>query len=103
MNYTQINDDYRYDTIADAIYAREVEHFHYNFDRVNFLFILTQGGQDEAFIADVAERLQSTIVQMQKVELMTNALRAQIEDPAAYDRAVQRVTEKRASANKNPK
>jgi hypothetical protein len=29
MNYTQINDDYQYDTIADAIYAREVEHFHY--------------------------------------------------------------------------
>ena len=103
MNYTQINNDYQYDTIADAIYAREVEHFHYNFDRVNFLFILAQGGQDEAFIADVAERLQSTIVQMQKVELMTNALRDQIKDPAAYDRAVQRVTEKRASANKNPK
>ena len=103
MNYTQINDDYRYDTIADAIYAREVEHFHYNFDRVNFLFILTQGGQDEAFIADVAERLQSTIVQMQNVDLMTNALRAQIKDQAAYDKAVQRVTEKRASDKKNSK
>ena len=103
MNYTQINNDYQYDTIADAIYAREVEHFHYNFDRINFLYILTRGGQDETFLSEVAERLQSTIVQMQKVELMTNALRAQIEDPVAYDKAVQRVTEKRASANKNPK
>jgi hypothetical protein len=103
MDYTQINDDYRYDTIADAIYAREVEHFHYNFDRVNFLYILTRGGQDETFIAEVAERMQSTIVQMKKVAVMTDALRAQIEDPAAYDRAVQRVTEKRASANKNSK
>ena len=103
MNYTQINDDYRYDTIADAIYAREVEHFHYNFDRVNFLFILTQGGLEETFIAEVADRLKSTITQMQKVGVMTDALRAQIKDQAAYDKAVKRVTEKRASANKNSK
>ena len=97
MIYSQINDDYVYDTIADAIYGREVEYFHYNFDRVNFLFILAQGDQEEAFIADIRQRLESTIVQMQKVEVMTRALRAQIKDQAAYGEAVQRVSAKRAN------
>ena len=101
MIYSQINKDYGYNTIADAIYAREVEHFHYNFDRVNFLFILSQDGQDETFIADVGQRLESTIVQMQKVEVMIAALRAQIKDEGAYDKAVERMTKKREHSEKN--
>jgi acyl-CoA reductase-like NAD-dependent aldehyde dehydrogenase len=36
MIYTQLSNDYKYDTLAEAIYSREVEHFHYDFDRKNF-------------------------------------------------------------------
>jgi hypothetical protein len=33
MNYEQLPTEYKYDTLADAMYAREVEYFHYDFDR----------------------------------------------------------------------
>jgi hypothetical protein len=94
MLYTQIPNDYKYDTIADAMYAREVEHFHYDFDRKNFEHLLANATDGE-FAANIAERLNSTRKQMGSVEAIVTALKAQIEDQAAYDAAVVRVTAKR--------
>ena len=91
MIYTQLSDDYKYDTIADAMYAREVEYFHYNFDRKNFEHLLANATDNE-FAANVAERLNSTRKEMGNVEAIMSALKSQIEDQAAYDAAVVRVT-----------
>ncbi len=38
--YTQLSADYKYSVIAAAVYAREIEHFHYDFDRVNFEYLI---------------------------------------------------------------
>jgi len=94
MNYEQLPTEYKYDTLADAMYAREVEHFHYDFDRKNFEHLLANATDNE-FAANVAERLNSTRKEMGNVEAIMAALKAQIEDEAAYAAAVERVTAKR--------
>lgn len=94
MIYTQLSDDYKYDTLADAMYAREIEHFHYDFDRKNFEHLLANATDNE-FAANVAERLNDTRKQMGNVVAIIAALKEQIEDQAAYDAAVVRVTAKR--------
>ena len=94
MIYTQLSDDYKYDTLADAMYAREIEHFHYDFDRKNFEYLL-ENATDNEFAANVAERLNDTRKQMGNVEAIMSALKEQIEDQAAYDAAVVRVAAKR--------
>ena len=40
MKYEQIPQTYRDDLIAEALYGRELEYFHYDFDRINFEHIL---------------------------------------------------------------
>jgi hypothetical protein len=94
MKYEQLSDEYKYDTLADAMYAREVEHFHYDFDRKNFEYLLANATDNE-FAANVAERLNSTRKEMGNVLAIIAALKEQIEDQAAYDAAVVRVTVKR--------
>ena len=94
MNYEQLSIDYKYDTLADAMYAREVEHFHYDFDRKNFEHLLANATDNE-FAANVAERLNSTRKEMGSVLLIISALKSQIEDKQAYAAAVERVTAKR--------
>jgi hypothetical protein len=94
MQYTQLPTAYKYDTLADAIYAREVEYFHYDFDRINFEHLLANAADNE-FAANVAERLDSTRKQMANVEAVMAALHAQIDDQAEYEAAVVRVTTKR--------
>jgi hypothetical protein len=94
MKYEQLSDDYKYDTLADAVYAREVEHFHYDFDRKNFEHLLANATDNE-FAANVAERLNSTRKEMGNVEAIMTALKAQIKDEQAYADAVVRVTAKR--------
>jgi pyridoxine/pyridoxamine 5'-phosphate oxidase len=94
MIYTQLSDSYKYDTLADAMYAREVEYFHYDFDRKNFEYLLANATDNE-FAANVAERLNDTRKQMGNVGAIMAALKDQIEDQAAYDAAVVRVTAKR--------
>jgi hypothetical protein len=102
MTYTQLTSAYKYDTIAEAIYAREMEHFHYDFDRANFQYLLAHT-DDEAFKTDLTSRLAGTIAQMQKVEGIMAALRSQIDDQQAYDAAVIRTTAKRAAKEKETK
>ena len=94
MKYEQIPTEYKYDTLADAMYAREVEYFHYDFDRKNFEHLLANATDNE-FAANVAERLDSTRKQMGNVEAVIEALKAQIDDTDAYAAAVERVTAKR--------
>ena len=94
MQYTQLPIAYKYDTLADAIYAREVEYFHYDFDRTNFEHLLANATDNE-FAANVAERLDATRKQMANVEAVMAALHAQIDDQAEYEAAVVRVTAKR--------
>lgn len=94
MQYGQLPTEYKYDTLADAMYAREVEYFHYDFDRKNFEHLLANATDNE-FAANVAERLDSTRKQMGNVEAVVEALKAQIDDADAYAAAVERVTAKR--------
>jgi hypothetical protein len=94
MKYEQLPTEYKYDTLADAMYAREVEYFHYDFDRKNFEHLLANATDNE-FAANVAERLDSTRKQMGNVEAVIEALKAQIDDTDAYAAAVERVTAKR--------
>ena len=94
MNYEQLPTEYKYDVLADAMYAREVEHFHYDFDRKNFEYLLANATDNE-FAASVAERLDATRKQMGNVNAIIAALKEQIEDQAAYAAAVIRVTAKR--------
>lgn len=94
MYYTQLPAVYKYEVIADAIYAREVEYFHYDFDLKNFEHLLANA-TDTEFAANVAERLNDTKKQMNNVLLVINALKAQIDDEDAYADAVDRVTAKR--------
>lgn len=94
MIYTQLSDDYKYDTLADAMYAREIEHFHYDFDYKNFEYLLAKATDNE-FAANIAERLNDTRKQMGNVLAIMDALKEQIEDEQAYADAVARVTAKR--------
>jgi len=94
MNYEQLPTEYKYDTLADAMYAREVEYFHYDFDRKNFEHLLANATDNE-FAANVAERLDATRKQMSNVMGVVNALKAQIDDADAYAAAVERATAKR--------
>jgi len=94
MQYEQLSAEYKYDVLADAMYAREVEYFHYDFDRKNFEHLLANATDNE-FAANVAERLDSTRKQMGNVEAVIEALKAQIDDTDAYAVAVERVTAKR--------
>lgn len=94
MQYEQLPTEYKYDTIADAVYAREVEYFHYDFDRKNFEHLLANATDNE-FAANVAERLDATRKQMGNVAAVMAALKSQIDDQAEYEAAVARVTSKR--------
>ena len=94
MIYTQLPTSYKYDTIADAMYAREVEYFHYDFDRVNFEYLVANATDNE-FAANVSERLDETRKQIDNVTAVMAALRSQIDDQAEYEAAVERVTAKR--------
>lgn len=94
MQYEQLPTEYKYDTIADAMYAREVEYFHYDFDRKNFEHLLANATDNE-FAANVAERLDATRKQMSNVMAVADALKAQIDDADAYAAAVERATAKR--------
>ena len=94
MIYTQLSADYKYDVIVENIYAREMEYFHYDFDRINFLYLVS-AVPDGEFKTNTAERLAATIQQMNSVEVIMAALRSQIDDEQAYAAAVVRVTAKR--------
>lgn len=98
MIFTQLPSTYKYDILAEAIYGREIEYFHYEFDRVNFEHILKDLPECE-YRTNMEKRLFDTEAMMKQSEKTMAALWAQIDDKEAYDAAVIRTTEKRA-ANK---
>jgi hypothetical protein len=94
MKYTQLSPDYKYRQLADAIYAREVEYFHYDFDRINFEHLIVNL-PPSPFRDDIENRLKDTISQMASVKAIMAALWAQVDDEAAYAEAVAHVTRER--------
>lgn len=97
MQYTQLSSEYKYDTIATAVYAREVEHFHFDFDRMNFEHLIASSS-NQTFVDDLKNRLIETNRQMANVLGIIAAIKSQIDDQAAYLEAVKRVTAKREAA-----
>lgn len=98
MDYSQLNSTYKYDMLAENIYSRQMEHFHYDFDKTNFEQMLTtmeEGPQKDS----IRQRLADTITQMTIVEHIHDALIAQIDNQAAYDAAVARAEARRAAAS----
>ena len=94
MNYTQLDTDYKYRHLAKAIYDREMEYFHYDFDRINFEHIVANMS-DGAFKDDLLKRIADVSEQMQNVLSVLGALWAQVDDQDAYVRAVEYVTRER--------
>ncbi len=94
MQYKQLDQTYRDDTIAEAMYAREVEFFHYDFDRVNYAQML-QTLPKGPFRDQVQKNHDETIVQMDRVERVYAALQSQITDQESHAAAVQRCRGKR--------
>jgi len=98
MQFTQFNENpYKYDLLAENIYSREQEWFHYDFDKQNFeqMLLTMPAGQ---LRTDMEKRLADTITQMTIVDNIHSALLAQIVDQEAYAAAVIRAAEKRAQA-----
>ena len=94
MKYEQMPLTYRDDTIAEALFSREIEYFHYDFDRINFEHILKDLPECE-YRAMMEQRLFDTIGAMAQVEKNIEALRAQITDPKAHAAAIARTTKRR--------
>ena len=96
MIYRQLATTYKDDTIAEALYAREVEHFHYAFDAANFRHLLDELPASP-YRSQVQQRLDDTLTQMANVEAIYRALQSQITDPQAHAAAVARAIAKRAA------
>jgi len=96
MIYTQLPTTYKYDILADAIYGRELEFFHYDFDRINYEHILTSLPECD-YRTNIEKRLFDTIGAMAQTEQTMSALIAQIDDQAAYAEGVARAIARRAA------
>ena len=94
MNYTQLTPDYKYRHLATAIYGREMEYFHYDFDRINFEH-MASNLPDGPFKDDILNRIKEVKQQMQNLNAIMSALWAQVDDEEAYASAVEYTTEKR--------
>ena len=94
MNYKQLPNTYKYDIIAEALYGRELEYFHYEFDAINFRKML-EGMHPGEYRDNLEKRLNDTIEQMAKVDVIYKAIESQIDDQKEYFLAVLRMTAKR--------
>lgn len=94
MKYQQLLSTHKDDTIAEAMYSREMEYFAYEFDAINFKHLLANT-PDGPYKQNLQERLDSTLAQMGNVDAIYDALASQITDQEAHAAAVLRTTEKR--------
>jgi len=94
MKYKQLPSTYKSDTIANAMYAREIEYFHYEFDATNFEHLI-DNAPTGANTKDLQERLVNTREQMEAVDNTYKALEDQIVDQSEHEAAVIRTTKKR--------
>tara|TARA_R110002124_G_scaffold212642_1_gene378722 strand:+ start:185 stop:496 length:312 start_codon:yes stop_codon:yes gene_type:complete len=94
MKYKQLPETHKADTIAEAMYGREMEYFHYEFDAINFKYLINNApeGTDTN---DIQVRLADTLASMATVEAVYEALQAQITDQDEHEAAVIRTTKKR--------
>lgn len=95
MEYEQLEQDYRDDHLAEAMYQREAEWFHYDFDRINFERMLTALPPVGEYREQIEGRLKTTRAQMVAVDLVYAALKSQIIDTARHQAAIARVAGKR--------
>ena len=93
--FEQVDATYRDDHIAQALYSREVELYHYDVDRENFTHMLKDPTLPDAMRQDLEKRLADIAVQMDMVQRVMDALRAQISSPEAHVAAVERTRLKR--------
>jgi hypothetical protein len=98
MKYVQLNSTYKDDTIAEAMYAREVEYFHYEFDAINFEVIL-KSEKNELRRTDLQDRLSTTRLEMEQVDAIYRALQSQITSEDAHQAAIARTTKKREDSD----
>lgn len=94
MKYEQLGTDYIDDVIADALYAREVEYFHYSFDKQNFEEIL-KNDLPLNYKSQMENRIKETEMQMERVEQVYEALKKQIRNEETHKKAVKRTTIRR--------
>ena len=94
MKFTQLTQEYQDDVLAEAMFGREVEWFHFNFDRINFAKLLEILPPSE-YRDNVQQRHDETLERMATVDDIYAALASQITDQEAHVAAVLRTTEKR--------
>lgn len=94
MNYQQLTQEYQDDHLANAMMGREMEYFHYDFDRKNFENLL-RTLPDGACKSDIAKRLADTKQAMQNVLAFYEALKLQIRSQESHAAAVERLKAKR--------
>lgn len=89
MKYRQLPATYKYDTLASALAARELEYFHYDFDRINFekmLETLQEGPERD----DILARHKSTCIQMASIDRIYDALMSQVDNIEELEAAIAR-------------
>ena len=94
MKYKLIPKTYKADTIAEAMYAREMEYFHCEFDLINFRYLI-ENAPEGADMKDIETRITDTLASMATVESVYKALEAQITDKTEHEAAVIRTAKKR--------
>jgi hypothetical protein len=94
MKYKLIPKTHKADTIAEAMYGREMEYFHYEFDVINFKYLINNAPEG-ADTKDIQVRLADSLASMATVEAVYEALQAQITDQAEHEAAIIRTTKKR--------
>tara|TARA_R110000824_G_scaffold74825_1_gene190134 strand:- start:1035 stop:1346 length:312 start_codon:yes stop_codon:yes gene_type:complete len=94
MKYVQLPKTHKADTIAEAMYGREMEYFHYEFDVINFKHVI-DNAPEGADMKDIHERIAASLTSMVTVEAVYEALKSQITDQAEHEAAVIRTTKKR--------
>ena len=97
MEFKQLEPVYHLDVVAEAMYGREKEFYHYDLNRRNFENILTQSIAPE-FRAVIEKNLADTLARMAEVDAIYAALKVQADaaDPVAWADAVARTAAKRA-------
>ena len=73
MIYTQLTQEYQDDVIAEALYSREREHFHYDVDRKNFIEMLKTLPAGE-YKDQIQKRANETASRMNEVDTIYVAL-----------------------------
>ena len=96
MIYKQLTQEYMDDVIAEAMFIREREHFHYALDYENMQNMLKLAPEGP-FKQNLVKRLGETAQRMQEVDIIYAALESRVEDQQRHIAAVTRVQAKRAA------